>query len=97
VTRRRIIAVSPASLVTSTLSLRSITIRAAGRSPLDRPPFRRRNPNSDNLDCPIARHHVALCYCKLGADEISRHMAAEDMAMNELLLADTKLTAGEQL
>jgi hypothetical protein len=24
----------------------------------------RRNPNSDNLDRPIARNHVALCYCK---------------------------------
>jgi hypothetical protein len=91
--RRRI----AASLVTGTLSLRSITIRAAGRLPLDRPPSRRRNPDSDNFDCSIARHHVALCYCKPGADEISQHVTAEDMAMNELLLADTKAAAGEQL
>jgi hypothetical protein len=97
VTWRRIVAVSTASLVTSTLSLRSITIRTAGRLPLDRPPSRRRNPNSDNFDCSIARHHVALCCCKPGADEISQHVAAEDMAMNEQLLVDAKPAAGEQL
>jgi hypothetical protein len=78
------------------LSLRSFVIRAVGRSPLDRPPSRRGNPNSD-LDCPVARHHAALCYCKPGADELSQHVAAKDMAMNELLFADAKPAAGEQL
>jgi hypothetical protein len=69
----------------ATISLRSITIRAPRRSPLYRPPSRRRNPNSHNLDRPIARQHVALCYCKPGAHQISQHPAAEDMAMNESL------------
>jgi hypothetical protein len=58
------------------------------------PPSRRRNPNSHNLDRPIARHHVALCYCKPGAHQISQHPAAEDMAMNELFLVDSKPAAG---
>jgi uncharacterized protein (DUF58 family) len=70
---------------------------SARRSPLDRPPSGRRNPDSDNLDRPLTRHHVALCDCKPGADELSQDVAAEDMAMNELLLVDAKPAAGEQL
>ena len=40
---------------------------------------------------------MALCYCKPGADKLSQHVPAEDMAMNELLLADAKPTSGKQL
>jgi hypothetical protein len=92
---QRVIAASPISPA-SPLSWRSLTIRASC-SPLDRPPSRRRNPNADNLDRPIASHHVALCYCKPSADDLSQHAPAENMAMNELLLVDAKPAAGEQL
>jgi hypothetical protein len=70
---------------------------SARRSPLDRPPPRCRNPNSDNLDRSITCHHLALCYCEPGADELSQHVAAKDMAMNEPVLVDAKPAAGEQL
>jgi hypothetical protein len=89
----RRIAHSPGSQHSSRLVHHS----SARCSPLDRPPSRRRNPNSDNLDRSIACHHVALCHCEPGADKLSQHVAAEDMAMNELLLVDAKPAAGEQL